>query len=98
MQYNEIIIRPIVSEKSYVLANNKKYTFRVHPDAHKTAIKQAIEHLFDVKVLGICTATHKGKPKRRGTTRGKTRKWKKAIVQVRKGDHIPVFQGLEGEL
>lgn len=98
MQFNKIIIRPIVSEKSYVLATNKKYTFRVHPDAHKTAIKQAVEQLFDVKVLEVCTSNHKGKPKRRRTTRGQTRKYKKAIVQVRKGDHIPVFQGLEGEL
>jgi len=95
---SQVVIRPIVSEKSYVLATADKYTFRVHPDAHKTQIKQAIESLFDVRVLTVHTLSVKSKPKRRGYTSGRTRQWKKAIVQVRAGDTIPIFQGLETEL
>ncbi len=96
MHPSQIIIRPVVSEKSYVLAANDRYTFRVHPDAHKTQIRQAVESLFDVKVLGVRTASVKSKPKRRGLIKGRTRSWKKAIVQVRPGDQIPIFQGLQG--
>lgn len=96
MNATQIIIRPVVSEKSYVLASVDKYTFRVHPDAHKTQIRQAIEELFDVKVVGVHTMSVKSKPKRRGYTSGKTRSWKKAVVQVRPGDTIPIFQGLQG--
>ena len=98
MDASQVIIRPVVSEKSYVLAGYDKYTFRVHPDAHKTQIKQAIEELFDVKVLEVRTLSVKSKPKRRGYTAGRTREWKKAIVQVRAGDTIPIFQGLEADL
>jgi len=98
MEHSQVIIRPVVSEKSYVLATNDKYTFRVHPDAHKTQIKQAIEALFDVKVLEVRTSKVPSKPKRRGYTAGRTRSWKKAVVQVRPGDTIPIFQGLEADL
>ena len=99
MDPSQVIIRPVVSEKSYVLATADKYTFRVHPDAHKTQIKQAVEALFeDVKVLEVRTSKVPSKPKRRGITAGRTRAWKKAVVQVRAGDTIPIFQGLEGDL
>lgn len=99
MEPSQVIIRPVVSEKSYVLATTGKYTFRVHDDAHKTEIKQAVEALFpDVRVLEVRTSSVKSKPKRRGYTAGRTRAWKKAIVQVREGDSIPIFQGLEAEL
>jgi large subunit ribosomal protein L23 len=99
VDHSQVIIRPVVSEKSYVLATNDKYTFRVHPDAHKTQIKQAVEALFDgVKVLEVRTSKVPSKPKRRGYTAGRTRAWKKAIVQVRPGDNIPIFQGLEADL
>jgi large subunit ribosomal protein L23 len=92
----QVIIRPVVSEKTYVLATADKYTFRVHPDAHKTQIRQAVEQLFDVKVVEVRTMSVKSKPKRRGVTAGRTRSWKKAIVQLRPGDSIPIFQtGLE---
>ncbi len=96
MDPTQVIIRPVVSEKSFVLAEAGKYTFRVHDKAHKTQIRQAIEQLFDVKVLEVRTASVKSKPKRRGHTSGRTRAWKKAIVQVGKGDSIPIFQGLQG--
>ena len=98
MDHSQVIIRPVVSEKSYVLATADKYTFRVHPDAHKTQIKQAVEALFDVTVLDVRTASVPSKPKRRGYTAGRTRAWKKAVVQVRAGDTIPIFQGLEANL
>jgi large subunit ribosomal protein L23 len=99
MDHSQVIIRPVVSEKSYVLATADKYTFRVHPDAHKTQIKQAVEALFEgVKVLEVRTSKVPSKPKRRGYTAGRTRAWKKAVVQVRPGDNIPIFQGLEADL
>jgi large subunit ribosomal protein L23 len=99
MDHSQVIIRPVVSEKSYALATADKYTFRVHPDAHKTQIKQAVEALFDgVKVLEVRTSKVPSKPKRRGYTAGRTRAWKKAVVQVRPGDNIPIFQGLEADL
>jgi large subunit ribosomal protein L23 len=95
MDASQVIIRPVVSEKSYVLAEIGKYTFRVHDKAHKTQIRQAVEELFDVKVVEVRTSSVKSKPKRRGQTSGRTRQWKKAIVQVREGDTIPIFQAFE---
>jgi large subunit ribosomal protein L23 len=95
MDASQIIIRPVVSEKSFVLAEAGKYTFRVADKAHKTQIRQAVEQLFDVKVVEVRTATVKSKPKRRGQTAGRTRRWKKAIVQVRTGDTIPIFQAFD---
>jgi large subunit ribosomal protein L23 len=94
MDHSQVIIRPVVSEKSYVLSALHRYTFRVHHEAHKTQIRQAVEALFDVHVVQVRTSTVKSKPKRRGTTTGRTRSWKKAIVQVRDGESIPIFQGL----
>ncbi len=96
MDPSQVIIRPVVSEKTFVLAETGKYTFRVHERAHKTQIRQAIEQLFDVNVVEIRTASVKSKPKRRGHTSGRSRQWKKAIVQVRAGQTIPIFRGLEG--
>jgi len=96
MEHSQVLIRPVISEKSYVLSAAGKYTFRVHPDAHKTEIRQAVEALFEVHVVEVRTASVKSKPKRRGVTRGRTRTWKKAIVQVRSGETIPIFQGMEG--
>jgi large subunit ribosomal protein L23 len=98
MDAGQVIIKPIVSEKSYTLATVGKYTFRVHPDAHKTQIKQAIEELFGVGVVEVRTSSVPSKPKRRGYTAGRTRAWKKAVVQVQPGQTIPIFQGLEAEL
>ncbi len=96
MDPSQVIVRPVVSEKTYVLAEAGKYTFRVADRAHKTQIRQAIEELFDVKVLAVRTQHVKSKPKRRGQTAGRSRQWKKAIVQVREGDTIPIFRGFEG--
>lgn len=96
MDASQVVIRPVVSEKSFVQAEIGKYTFRVHADAHKTQIRQAVEQLFDVRVLNVRTVSVKSKPKRRGLYAGRTRTWKKAIVQLQAGDSIPIFQGLEG--
>ena len=95
MDATHVIIRPVISEKSFALAEAGKYTFRIHDDAHKTEVRQAIEQLFDVNVLEVRTAWVKSKPKRRGYTSGRTRHWKKAIVQVGAGQTIPIFRGLE---
>ncbi len=95
MDPTQVIIRPVVSAKAYVRAEAGKYTFRVHDKAHKTQIRQAVELLFDVKVTDVRTSSVKSKPKRRGQTAGRTRSWKNAIVQVRAGDTIPIFQAFE---
>ena len=95
MNSRAVIIRPVVSEKSYVLASAGKYVFRVHPTAHKTQIRQAIETLFEVKVVSVRTQSVKPKPKRRGLTSGRTRGWKKAIVQLHPEDRIELFEGQE---
>jgi len=98
MDVSQVIIRPVVSEKTYALATADKYTFRVHPDAHKTQIRQAVETLFGVTVVDVRTSSVPSKPKRRGYTAGRTRAWKKAVVQVGAGQTIPIFQGLEADL
>src|SRR3984957_4920574 len=95
MEHTQVLLRPVFPEKSHVLSAADRYTFRVHADAHKTHIRQAVEALFDVHVVEVRTLSVKSKPKRRGTTRGRTRGWKKAIVQVRPGETIPIFQGLQ---
>src|ERR1700730_11256427 len=95
MEHSQVLIRPVLSEKSYVLSAANRYTFRVHPDAHKTQIRQAVEAMFEVHVVDVRTASVKSKPTRRGNERRRTRAWKKAIVQVRAGESIPIFQGLQ---
>lgn len=95
MDLSQVVIRPVVSEKTYVLSSLGKYTFRVHPDAHRTQVAQAIEAMFEVKVVKVRTMSVKSKPKRRGIGRGRTRAWKKAIVEVAEGQSIPIFQSFE---
>ena len=97
MTAREIVIRPVVSEKSYALLAANKYTFRVHDDAHKTQIRQAIEEVFGVRVQDVRTAWVKPKPKRRGWSSGKTRRWKKAVVQLHPEDSIELFEGQDIE-
>ena len=92
---NEVLLAPIVSEKSYSLIADRKYTFRVHRDAHKTQIRQAVEQLFAVHVTAINVSKVQPKPKRRGQTKGSRPGYKKAIVQVRDGETIPIFEGAQ---
>jgi large subunit ribosomal protein L23 len=89
----QVVIAPVVSEKSYSLIEDNKYSFRVHPRAHKTQIRQAVEELFDVKVEAVNVIKVRPKPKRRGMTRGVKPGWKKAVVQLREGDRIEIFEG-----
>ncbi|MCX7832108.1 MAG: 50S ribosomal protein L23 [Actinobacteria bacterium] len=88
----DIIIAPIITEKSYRLANEEnKYSFRVHPDANKIEIKNAVEKLFNVKVLSVNTINVKPKKKRLGKFEGRTNRWKKAVVTLKEGDRIEFF-------
>jgi len=87
------IIRPGVSEKSYALMSDGKYTFRVDDRAHKTQIARAVEEIFDVRVAAVRTAKVRAKPKRRGLHSGRTRSWKKAVVELAPGDRIELFEG-----
>jgi len=91
----EVLIAPVVSEKSYGQIAQNRYTFKVHKDAHKTQIRQAVEELFDVKVLEVNVVKVQPKPKRRGVTRGVRPGWKKAIVQLKPGDSIEIFEGAQ---
>ena len=95
MDARRVLIRPVISEKSYALIAEGKYTFRVHDRANKTQVRQAVEEIFGVRVEGVRTAWVKPKPKRRGLTKGRTRAWKKAIVQVAPGERIELFEGAE---
>jgi large subunit ribosomal protein L23 len=92
---NQVLLAPVVSEKSYELIEQRKYSFRIHPDAHKTQVRQAVEELFDVKVQGVNIVKVQPKPKRRGLTRGRKPGWKKAIVQLREGESIEIFEGAQ---
>jgi large subunit ribosomal protein L23 len=92
---NQVLLAPVVSEKSYELIEERKYAFRVHPDAHKTQIRQAVEELFDVHVQAVNVVKVQPKPKRRGLIRGQRPGWKKAIVQLREGDTIEIFEGAQ---
>jgi large subunit ribosomal protein L23 len=92
---SQVILAPIVSEKSYAASTRGSYTFKVHADAHKTQIRQAVEELFAVKVERVNVMTVQAKPKRRGMHRGVRPGWKKAVVQLRAGDTIEIFEGAQ---
>jgi len=94
---NEVLLAPVVSEKSYEqIEANHRYSFRVHPDAHKTQIRQAVEELFDVQVASVNIIAMKAKPKRRGAFKGVRPGWKKAIVQLKPDSKpIEIFEGAQ---
>ena len=90
----DILLSPVISEKSYGLLDENKYTFIVRPDANKTQIKIAVEQIFDVKVLGVNTLNREGKRKRaRGNRMGQRKTTKRAIVSVAPGQRIEIFGG-----
>jgi large subunit ribosomal protein L23 len=95
---SQVILRPVISEKSMDATQAHKYTFAVHDDANKLQIKQAVEELFKVKVLGVNVSTTKAKEKsrnrRRGRVQGYTSPWRKAVVTVRATDKIEFFEGV----
>ena len=88
------IVRPLITEKtSSAYQERGEYVFEVHPDATKPQIRSAIEQLFGVKVTGVWTSNVRGKEKRMGKTVGRRPNWKKAIVKLREGDTIEIFEG-----
>ena len=91
---HETIVRPLITEKtSAAFQDRGEYAFEVHPDATKPQIRTAIEELFGVKVTGVWTANQRGKEKRMGKSAGRRPNWKKAIVKLREGDTIEIFEG-----
>jgi large subunit ribosomal protein L23 len=90
----EVLIKPVISEKSMGLMEENKYTFYVDRKANKIEVKNAVEKLFKVTVLQVNTITVKGKMKRQGRTQGMTPERKKAIVTLKQGDKIEIFEGL----
>ena len=98
LQASEIIIRPVISEKSMDQKERAKYTFAVHDDANKFQIKAAVEEIFKVTVLSVNVLTTQSKEKRRGVGRqrlkGRTSPWRKAVVTVSAGDKIEFFEGV----
>jgi len=91
----QVLLAPVVSEKSYHMINARQYCFRVHPDAHKLQVRQAVEKQFDVEVESVNIVSVPSKPKRRGAIRGRKPGWKKAIVKLREGHSIEIFQGAQ---
>jgi len=89
----DIIIKPIITEKSTAMGEDSKYVFKVKTDANKVEIAKAVEALFKVTVVSVNTITVPGKLKRQGRSQGLTPQWKKAIVTLKDGDRIPLFEG-----
>ena len=91
---HRIVVRPIVTEKSSAAYQERgEYTFQVHPEATKPQIKRAIEELFGVHVTGVWTSQQRGRTRRMGRITGQRPNWKKAIVKLREGDTIEIFEG-----
>jgi large subunit ribosomal protein L23 len=88
----DVILAPIVSEKSYALLDNNTYTFQVHPRANKTEIRQAVEAIWNVRVVSVNTINRKGKTKRFRFTEGRRPNSKRAIVKLAEGDKIEIFE------
>jgi len=95
MDHRDVILRPVVSEKSYGLLDANAYTFIVHPDANKIQIRQAVEAIFDVKVAKVNTLNRNGKRRRnrRSWTYGKRPDTKRAVITLVEGDRIDLFEG-----
>ena len=88
----DVILAPVVSEKSYSLLDNNTYTFQVHPRANKTEIRQAVEAIWNVRVVSVNTINRKGKTKRFRLTEGRRPDSKRAIVKLAEGDKIEIFE------
>ncbi len=95
MNAADVLIAPVVSEKSYSGLADRMYTFKVHQHAHKTQVRQAVETLFGVKVASVRMISVPAKPKRRGVHAGVRPGWKKAVVQLREGQTIEIFEGAQ---
>ncbi len=93
MTFEDVLIKPVLSEKATMLREQNKYTFIVNPSASKIQIKEAVRKLFNVKVESCTTCNVKGKPKRLRGRPGKTSGYKKAIVKLAPGESIKIFEG-----
>ncbi len=95
MDPHQVIIRPVISERSYgLIESDGQYTFQVDRRANKNQIRRAVEDAFDVSVARVNTSNVKSKPKRQGLTRGRTATWKKAVVKLAEGERIELFEGV----
>ena len=94
MVFEDILIEPVLSEKATLLREEGKYVFKVHPDANKYEIKEAVRRLFNVKVIDCTVMNVGGKLKRVRTRPGRTSSWKKAMVRLAPGESIKVFEGV----
>jgi large subunit ribosomal protein L23 len=90
--HRDVILAPVVSEKSYSLLDNNAYTFLVHPHANKTEIRNAVEAIWNVKVIGVNTTNRKGKVKRFRITQGRRPDTKRAVVKLADGHKIEIFE------
>ncbi len=88
----DVILAPVVSEKSYALLDEGRYTFVVHPSTNKTEIKEAVQKIFGVQVVSVNTLNRKGKRKRFGSTFGTRKDTKRAVVTLAEGDTIDIFE------
>jgi large subunit ribosomal protein L23 len=93
MTHHDIILRPVITEKSSRLMGLNQYTFEVHPKANKVQIKKAVSEIFKVKVRTVHTVAVRSKPKRMGVFLGRSRSWKKAVVTLEPGERIEFFEG-----
>jgi len=94
LTYFDVIIRPIITEKSTLMNENRTYVFEVNKKVNKSKVKEAVEKIFNVKVERVNIINVKPKPKRQGIYEGKSRSWKKAIVKLKEGYSIQQLEGL----
>ena len=95
MDMYRVVIKPLVTEKgTMMLSEGNWVTFRVHPDANKIEVREAIQKIFSVSVLQVNTQSVRGKRRRFGKTMGQSKAWKKAMVRLKEGDKIEIFEGV----
>ncbi len=95
MDMYQVVIKPLVTEKgTMMLSEGNWVTFRVHPDANKIEVREAVQKIFSVSVLQVNTQIVRGKRKRFGKTMGQSKTWKKAMVRLKEGDKIEIFEGV----
>ena len=95
MDMYQVVIKPLVTEKgTMMLSEGNWVTFRVHPDANKIEVREAIQKIFSVSLLQVNTEIVRGKRRRFGKTMGQSKAWKKAMVRLKEGDKIEIFEGV----
>ena len=95
MDIYQVVIKPLVTERgTMMLSEGNWVTFRVHPDANKIEVREAIQKIFSVSVLQVNTQIVRGKRRRFGKTMGQSKAWKKAMVRLKEGDKIEIFEGV----